>query len=128
MICPEGDGFIDTPTVGTTSTGLERLGYECCWLDPLLRHSVQDGLDLPGVHHSHVLARVVLVPVLPSVHVRDGRHPGPLRPASAAWLVELVRRHGDLTEDVAVVGVVQGDHVLSSRVLVRQAESKVVGL
>ena len=128
MICPEEDCFIDTQTVGITSTGLERLGYECCWLDPLLRHVVEDGLDLPGVHHSHVLAGVVLVPVLPSVHVRDGRHPGPLRPASTAGLVELVRRHCDLTEDVAVVRVVQGYHILRSRVLVSQAESKVVGL
>ena len=107
------DSRVDLGQVGVreddlTSTGLERLRDK--GRRPGL-HLLEDGVDLPGVHLAHVLARVLGVPVLAPVHVGHRGHEGAAGTALAPGLVKLVRRDLYLTDHVTMVGVVQSYHV-----------------
>ena len=95
---------------------------------PLPGDPLADLLDLAGVDEAHVLAGMVAVPVDAPVDVGHGRHVGGRRPPAAPRLVELVRRDLDEADEVAVVGVVEGDDVAPAGVLAGQPDGEVVGL
>ena len=61
---------------------------------------------------SHVLTRIVYVPVFATIHIRNRSNEGAWGAASSSRLVKLVRGDVYLADDMAMVCMVQCYHVL----------------